>query len=123
MADSILRLRIESNEYDAKLKKAAEGIQQLAKSCHDAGGVLNVLEDENRDYIKSLGNMATAAHTTKGKLREMTSAFTEIKSVYNSLTTEEKNGVSRLPCASENMLNVSLTPVRLDTSMAAWLIR
>jgi hypothetical protein len=92
MADSILRLRIESNEYDAKLKKAAEGIQQLAKSCHDAGGVLNVLEDENRDYIKSLGNMATAAHTTKGKLREMTSAFTEIKSVYNSLTTEEKNG-------------------------------
>ena len=92
MADMIARLKVDSSEYDAKIQRAARGIQDLARACHDAGGVLNVLEDENREYIQSLGNMATVAQTTRGKIAELTSAFIDIKSVYNSLSDEEKNG-------------------------------
>ena len=33
MADSILRLRVESQEYDNKLKRAAEGLQRYADGC------------------------------------------------------------------------------------------
>ena len=40
MADSILRLRVESQEYDNKLKRAAEGIRHLADVAHQGGGVL-----------------------------------------------------------------------------------
>ena len=92
MADMIARLKVDSSEYDAKIQRAARGIQDLARACHDAGGVLNVLEDENREYIQSLGNMATVAQTTRGKIAELTSAFIDIKSVYNSLSDEEKKG-------------------------------
>ena len=88
----IARLKVESSEYDSKIQRAAKGIQHLAEACHNAGGQLNVLEDENREYIQSLGNMATVATTTRGKIAELTSAFIDIKSVYNSLSQEEKNG-------------------------------
>lgn len=88
----IARLKVDSSEYDAKIQRAAKGIQDLARACHNAGGVLNVLEDENREYIQSLGNMATVATTARGKIAELTSAFIDIKSVYNSLSQEEKNG-------------------------------
>ena len=92
MADMIARLKVDSSEYDSKIQRAAKGIQHLAEACHNAGSHLNVLEDENREYIQSLGNMATVATTTRGKIAELTSAFTDIKSVYNSLSQEEKNG-------------------------------
>ena len=92
MADMIARLKVESSEYDSKIQRAAKGIQHLAEACHNAGGQLNVLEDENREYIQSLGNMTTVATTTRGKIAELTSAFIDIKSVYNSLSQEEKNG-------------------------------
>lgn len=92
MAEMIARLKVDSSEYDAKIQRAAKGIQHLAEECHNAGGILNVLEDENREYIKSLGNMATVATTTRGKIAELTSGFIDIKSVYNSLSQEEKNG-------------------------------
>ena len=92
MADMIARLKVDSSEYDSKIQRAAKGIQHLAEACHNAGAHLNVLEDENREYIQSLGNMATVATTARGKVAELTSAFIDIKSVYNSLSQEEKNG-------------------------------
>ena len=92
MADMIARLKVDSSEYDAKIQRAAKGIQHLAEECHNTGSILNVLEDENREYIKSLGNMATVATTTRGKIAELTSGFIDIKSVYNSLSDEEKKG-------------------------------
>ena len=88
----IARLKVDSSEYDSKIQRAAKGIQHLAEACHNAGAHLNVLEDENREYIQSLGNMATVATTARGKIAELTSAFIDIKSVYNSLSQEEKNG-------------------------------
>ena len=92
MADVISRLKLESGEFDSKIKRAAQGIQRMVEECHNAGGILNKLEDENRAYIQSLGSMATVATTAKGKLAELTAAFTDIRSQYNKLSEEEKNG-------------------------------
>ena len=92
MADVISRLKLESGEFDSKIKRAAQGIQRMAEECHNAGGILNQLEDENREYIQSLGSMATVATTAKGKLAELTAAFTDIRSQYNALSDEEKQG-------------------------------
>ena len=92
MADMIARLKVDSSEYDSKIKRAAQGIQHLTEVCHNAGSILNVLEDENREFIKSLGSMETVSKSARGKIAELTSAFTDLKSMYNSLSAEEKNG-------------------------------
>ena len=90
MANSILKLRVESDEYDAKLKKAAEGIRHLAEVAHRGGGELTGLEKAELDYIKALGDMDTKSRSASGKVRELTSAYKELTVTYNELNDVEK---------------------------------
>ena len=90
MTDSILRLRVQSEEYDNKLKRASDGIQRYAQKCREVGGTLEVVEKETLDFVKSLGRMETVSKTAKGSLSEMTKAFTDLKMQYKQLTDAEK---------------------------------
>ena len=90
MADNILKLRVESSEYDQKLKKAAEGIRHLAEVAHKGGGDLTGLEKAELDYVKALGSMETKSRTAAGGVRELESTFKELTVVYNNLNDVEK---------------------------------
>lgn len=90
MADNILRLRVQSDEYDAKLKKAAEGIRHLAEVAHQGGGELTGLEKAELDYIKALGSMDTKSRTAAGSVRELESTYKELKVIYDQLNEVEK---------------------------------
>ena len=91
MADSIVRLKVESSEYDQKLKRAAEGLTRYADECRKVGGTLEVVEKETLDYVRALGQMDTVSRTATGKLAEMKKTFTELSVVYKNMTDEEKN--------------------------------
>ena len=90
MADSILRLKVDSQEYDQKIKRAAEGIQQYAQKCREAGGTLQYLDDGVLEFVQALGKMDTVATGTKQQLREMSNALTTLTQTYRGLTDEEK---------------------------------
>lgn len=92
MADSILRLKINSEEYDNKLKRAVEGLQRYADGCRKAGGTLEHVDEGVVEFTRSLGKMETTATTARGKLAEMTKAFTEMSVRYKEMTDEEKKG-------------------------------
>ena len=90
MADTILKLKVESSEYDQKLKKAAEGIRHLADVAHKGGGELTGLEKAELDYIKALGSMETKSRSASGQARELANTYKELKVVYNQLNEVEK---------------------------------
>ena len=90
MAESILKLKVDSQEYDSKIKRAAEGIQHYAQKCREAGGTLEHLDEGVEDFVKALGSMETVSRSAKGSVNEMTKAFTEMSVQYNKLTEEEK---------------------------------
>lgn len=90
MADNILKLRVESSEYDQKLKKAAEGIRHLAEVAHKGGGELTGLEKAELDYVKGLGSMETKSRTAAGSVRELESTYKELKVIYDQLNEVEK---------------------------------
>ena len=90
MADSILRLKVESQEYDQKIKRASEGILKYAEDCRKAGGPLEYLDEGVEDFVKALGQMNTVSNSAKGKINEMTRAFTDLSLQYKNLTDEEK---------------------------------
>ena len=90
MADNILRLTVNSSEYDAKLKKAAEGIRHLAEVAHQGGGELTGLEKAELDYVKALGEMETKSRTAAGSVRELESTYKELKVIYDQLNDVEK---------------------------------
>ena len=91
MADSILRLRVESQEYDNKLKQATNGLTRYVDECRKVGGTLEVVEKETLDYVRALGQMDTTSRTATGKLAEMKKAFVELSAQYKQMTDAEKN--------------------------------
>ena len=90
MADSVVRLKVESQEYDQKLKRAQEGLTRYADECRKVGGTLEVVEKDTLDYVKALGQMDTVSKTATGKLAELKKTFTELSVVYKNMTNEEK---------------------------------
>lgn len=90
MADSIVRLKVESSEYDQKLKRAAEGLTRYADECRKMGGTLEVVDKETLDYVRALGQMDTTSRTATGKLVEMKKTFVELSAQYKQMTDAEK---------------------------------
>ena len=90
MANSLLKLTVESSEYDAKLKKAAEGIRHLADVAHQSDGDLTGLEKSTLDYIKAVGEMETKSRSAAGQVRELESTYKELKVIYDQLNEVEK---------------------------------
>lgn len=92
MADIITRLKLESGEYDSKIKRAVTGLQRLEEECRNAGGTLAILEKDQKQYVENLGRMETVSKSARGSIAELTSAYTELRVQYNRLTEAEKKG-------------------------------
>ena len=91
MADMIARLKVDSSEYDSKIRRAAEGIKRYADECKQVGGTLEHLDEGVLEFVQALGKMDTVGQTTKQQLREMTNALTDLTATYRGLTDKEKN--------------------------------
>lgn len=92
MADVITRLKLDSGEYDNKIKRATQGLLQMEQECRKVGGTLAILEKDQLDYVKSLGNMETVSRTARGRISELSNAYVELAVQYRRLTEEEKKG-------------------------------
>lgn len=90
MAENILKLKVDSTEYDAKLKRASDGLTRYVEGCRKAGGTLEVVEKDTLAYVKALGNMETTSRTAKGRLAEMSKAFLDLSMQYKSLNAQEQ---------------------------------
>lgn len=92
MADVITRLKLESGEFDSKIKRATQGLLQMEQDCRKVGGTLGILEQDQKKFVQSLGQMQTVSTTVRGKIGELSSAYTELSVQYKRLTDEEKQG-------------------------------
>lgn len=88
---SVLKLKVDGNEYDAGLKKAQQGLQALEKSLRDAGKSFSDVDGKVIEYTKALGKMDTVSTSTKGRINEMSKAFVELSMQYKKLSDNEKN--------------------------------
>lgn len=91
MADVITRLRVESNEYDNKIRRASQELTNMSAQAQKAGNQINTFEKNNVALARSLGKMQTVSTTTRGKISELSNAFVEASSSYRRLTDQEKN--------------------------------
>ncbi len=92
MADVITRLKVESTEYDSKIKRASQGLLHMEQACRKVGGTLAILEKDELEFVKGLGKMETVSKDARGQLNELTKAFTDLSLQYKRLTDEEKQG-------------------------------
>lgn len=90
MANSILKLKVESEEYNAKLKEAAKGIQHLAEVAHRGAGEMTGLDKSEIEFIKSLGDMETKSRSAAGSVRELEKTYKDLALIYKNLSDIEK---------------------------------
>lgn len=90
MADPIIRLRVESKEFDSKIKRASDGLLELETSCKKAGKSMTDVDKATVDYVRQIGRMDTVNRTAKGSVNELQRSFVELSAQYNRLTEQEK---------------------------------
>ena len=90
MAENVIKLKVDSTEYEGKIKRATKGLTAYADGCRKVGGTLEVVEKETLDFVKQLGRMDTVSRDARGKINELTKAFTDLSSQYRAMTEAEK---------------------------------
>ena len=90
MAESILKLKVDSTEYDSKIKRAAQGLQALGQNLSKAGKSFSEVDKDAVKFAQELGKMQTVSTSARGKINELATAFTDMKMQYKGLTDEEK---------------------------------
>jgi len=91
MADAIVRLKVESQEYDQKLSRATQQLQHMEKEVRRTGASFAYADKDEIAFIQSLGSMETKTTSAKSQLREYTEALMQMTTTYRNLTQEEKN--------------------------------
>ena len=87
---SVLKLVVDDKEYGNKLKNAQNALTALEKVLQGTGKNFTQVDKAVVEYARSLGQMGAQATTARGKIGEMSNAFTELSLKYRQLTDEEK---------------------------------
>lgn len=90
MADSVVKIRIDSQEYDAKLKKAGDALNRYFDTVRKGGGTLKYLDEGVLDAVKAMGSMETTSSSARQKLRELTQTTADLLAQYRALSDEER---------------------------------
>ena len=91
MADVISRLKLESGEFDSKIKRAGQELLAYSEHCKKMGVEMGYANKDAKDFAKALGSMQTTSSSARGKINELTEAFVNLKVMYKNMTDEEKN--------------------------------
>ena len=115
MADVISRLRLESGEFDSKIKRAGQELLAYSSHCRKMGLEMGYANKDAQDFARQLGSMATVSQTARGKISELSEAFVNAKVMYKNMTDEEKNNTfGKNLAASLDQLKIRIEAAKQD---------
>ena len=92
MADVVTRFKIETTQFDSKLRDTAKALQGIARQASLGGKDFNGFGQKSIEAARALGTVASGATNTKDKLKDLVGSFNDAAKAYNSLTDEAKKG-------------------------------
>ena len=90
MADVITRFRLETTQYDSKLRDAAKGLKEIARQAELGGKDFTQFSQKSVDAARSLGQTASGATNTKDKLKDLVGAFNDTAKAFNNLSAAQQ---------------------------------
>ena len=88
--DVITRFKLETTQYDSKLKTAARELANFGKTAKASGNDFNDFTSKQVEAARGLGSMSTSATNAKQKAKELVGAFNDLARSYNQLTDAQK---------------------------------
>ena len=115
MADVITRFKLETTQYDSKLRDAAKSLSDYARQATMAGNEFGKFTEKNVEAAKAFGNIATSATNSKDKVKELVSAFNTLAKTYNDLTQEQQQSdFGKAMAGSLNTLKDRITEAKQE---------
>ena len=90
MADVITRFKLETTQYDSKLRDAAKGLADYTRQATLAGNEFDKFTKKSVETAKAFGTIQTSATNSKDKVKELVAAFNDVAKAYNALTKEQQ---------------------------------
>ena len=91
MADVITRFKLETTQYDSKLRDASKALSDYSKQAELAGKDFDKVTQSQVEAARAFGNISTSATNAKDKVKELVAAYNDVAKAYNKLTDEQKN--------------------------------
>ena len=90
MADVITRFKLETTQYDSKLRDASKGLAEYTRRATQAGNEFGKFTQANVEAARALGTITPSANNAKDKVKELVTAFNDAAKAYNALTKEQQ---------------------------------
>ena len=90
MADVITRFKLETTQYDSKLRDASKGLADIVRQASLAGNEFGKFTQKSVESARALGNIQTSSSNAKDKVKELVGAFNDVARQYNVLTKEQQ---------------------------------
>lgn len=92
MADVITRFKLETTQYDSKLRDESNRLAEFTRKVSIAGKEFDRFAASQVDAVRELGKMGPAATDAKDKVKELVAAYNALANSYNVLTKEQQQG-------------------------------
>ena len=90
MADVITRFKLETTQFDSKLRDASKSLSDVAKAASLGGSAFDSVTKSSVSAAKAFGDIATGANNSKDKVKELVGAFNTVANAYNALSKEQQ---------------------------------
>ena len=90
MAEVITRFKLETTQYDSKLRDAAKGLKEYTSQATMAGNEFGKFTQKNVEAARSFGSIETSATNAKDRVKELVGAYNDVAKAYNDLTKEQQ---------------------------------
>ena len=90
MADVITRFKLETTQFDSKLRDAAKGLQEVTRVAQTGGKDFVNFSQKAVESARALGQTASGATNAKDKVKDLVGAFNDAAKAYNNLTQAQQ---------------------------------
>lgn len=90
MADVITRFKLETTQFDSKLRDAAKGLRELTHMAEIGGKGFKDFSQKQIEAARAFGTIESGATNTKDKLKDLVGAYNDVARAYNNLTEQQR---------------------------------
>ena len=90
MADVITRFKLETTQFDSKLRDAAKGLKEYTHQAELGGKGFTNFSQKSIEAARSLGTIASGANNAKDKVKDLVGAYNDAANAYNKLSQAQQ---------------------------------
>ena len=90
MADVITRFKLETTQFDSKLRDASKSLKEIGRMAEIGGKDFVAFSQKQVEAARALGQTASGANNARDKVKDLVGAFNDAAKAYNNLSQAQQ---------------------------------